>query len=430
MKPLVSFALFLSVATLCMAQQTTKKGYNIGFLPAVSYNTDDGFQYGVIANLFNYGKGENYPKYDQSYYLEFSKYTKGSTVLRFYLDSEHFIEGLRTFADLSYIAEDQLDFYGFNGTKSRFSTSEQDNNRAFYKMSQKQLRMLLDVKGSLGTDHLYWVGSYNLVNYKNSAVNYDKLNKNENFSDITPGFSVYEKYVSWGLIDPKEANGGLVSSVKGGIVYDSRPVLNNPDRGIYTEALLEWAPGFMNERPYTRYSILHEQFIGIVDNALNLAYRVGVQGKLGSNTVPFYRNPVLMSPFANRMSPTGLGGSTSIRGMLRNRVVGDAFAMGNFELRWKAIQFQFIHQNFYLGFNGFCDVGYILDPIDWDLTNISAQDQSTYFKLNESEKLHKTLGGGLKIAMNENFILSCEWGKALQKDDGDTGLYIDLNYLF
>jgi hypothetical protein len=46
------------------------------------------------------------------------------------------------------------------------------------------------------------------------------------------------------------------------------------------------------------------------------------------------------------------------------------------------------------------------------------------------ESLHLTLGGGFRIAMNENFIVAVDYGKPFDKRDGGGGLYIGLNYLF
>ena len=43
-------------------QQDTKKkeiktGWNMGALPAISFDSDLGFQYGAVVNFFNYGDG-------------------------------------------------------------------------------------------------------------------------------------------------------------------------------------------------------------------------------------------------------------------------------------------------------------------------------------------------------------------------------------
>jgi len=425
MKRNTILALIILTCTYIQAQDSTKKGLNLGVLPAVSYNTDEGFQYGAILNLFNYGDGTHYPKYDQSYYLELSKYTKGSTVMRFYFDSDQLLKGVRTFVDLSYITEDMLDFFGFNGYQSEYSTSLESNNRALYKMSQKQFRFLADFRGDLPIEHLFWEASYNFVNYKNASVDYNKL------TDLTLGNSLYENYVRWGILSAKEANGGIVSAFKAGILYDTRNALNNPDKGFSSEALIEVAPGFMNESPYARYSLMHKHYKSLIKDRLNLAVRLGVQGQIGKNEVPFYRRTVFMSPFANRTSPTALGGANSLRGIMRNRVVGDAFALGNFELRWKVLNFRFINQNFYLGMNGFFDTGYILDPIDWNLSNLTPIEKAVYFKLDTKDSFHSSLGGGIKVAMNQNFIISVEMGKPLNESDGSKmGTYINLNYLF
>src|SRR5665647_528952 len=102
--PLLTLLLFISFSFY--AEETIKKGYNLGVLPAVSYNTDEGLQYGAILNLFNYGDGSKYPAYDHSAYLEISRYTKGSSIYRFYYDSNKLLPGIRSFIDLSYISED------------------------------------------------------------------------------------------------------------------------------------------------------------------------------------------------------------------------------------------------------------------------------------------------------------------------------------
>jgi hypothetical protein len=110
----------------------TKTGWTFGALPAVSYNTDLGFQYGALVNLFYFGDGSTYPKYMHSVYGEVSRYTKGSGINRFFIDSEHLIPKIRTTVDVSYLTEKALDFYGFNGYESVFNSEWQTTDDPAY----------------------------------------------------------------------------------------------------------------------------------------------------------------------------------------------------------------------------------------------------------------------------------------------------------
>ena len=75
------------------------------------------------------------------------------------------------------------------------------------------------------------------------------------------------------------------------------------------------------------------------------------------------------------------------------------------------------------------DAGRILKPVKIDLTNISTGFTSECFR-EDDKSIHKTFGGGLKLAMNENFVLSAEFAKPFDPQDGISGLYLGLNYLF
>ena len=45
--------------------------------------------------------------------------------------------------------------------------------------------------------------------------------------------------------------------------------------------------------------------------------------------------PYIYSSYSLTTKPDGLGGSRTIRGIMRNRITGDGVAFGNVELRWK-----------------------------------------------------------------------------------------------
>jgi len=47
-----------------------------------------------------------------------------------------------------------------------------------------------------------------------------------------------------------------------------------------------------------------------------------------------------------------------------------------------------------------------------------------------AESMHFSYGAGLRIAMNQNFVIAVDYGFAADERDGDSGLYIGLNYLF
>jgi hypothetical protein len=44
--------------------------------------------------------------------------------------------------------------------------------------------------------------------------------------------------------------------------------------------------------------------------------------------------------------------------------------------------------------------------------------------------MHISYGAGLRVVMNQNFIIKCDYGRTIDERDGKSGIYIGLNYLF
>ena len=425
MKRLVLAIGFVMTVSAVFSQQKVKKGLGFGALPAISYDSDLGFQYGALVNLFDYGDGTNYPKYNHSLYLELSTYTKGTTIARVRYDSEHLIPKIRTTLDVAYVPDQMADFYGFNGYQSIYDENLNESYRNFYKNEKNTFRIKADFQGYFGESKFGWVAGYAFYNFKMDSVDIDKLELS-----AVPGGDLFQKYKSWGLISDAEADGGSINYLKAGFKYDSRDQLACPEKGIFTEAVIQSAPKFINEAfPHTKLAIIHRQYFSLAKD-LQFAYRLDYQTTIGSNKVPYFAQPELITSFLIAASNQGLGGKSSVRGILRNRVVGDAVGFGNFELRYKFLHFEWLKQNFYLGTNVFFDSGLVLQPIEMDLSAVSATDRATYFSNYESGKFHSAAGIGLKIGWNENFVISADYGKAFNKQDGNSGMYIGLNYLF
>ncbi len=419
-------ALSLCLLTLpALTQKKIKKGFGFGALPAISYDSDLGFQYGGLVNLYDYGNGKNFPNYNHSLYLELSTYTKGTTIARIRYDSEHLIPKVRTTVDVSYVTDLMSDFYGFNGYESRYNPAlVKSSNRIFYKNEKDMFQVKVDFQGYFGLSKLGWVAGYAFYNFAMDTVNNTKLGITKT------GPTLFEKYKSWGIISPAEASGGNIHYLKLGLKYDSRDELACPNKGIFTEAVIQSAPKFLNQQfPNTKLSIIHRQYFTLAKD-LNFAYRLDYQTTLGNQHVPYYAEPLLITSYLIAATNQGLGGKVTLRGILRNRVIGDAVGFGNFEFRYKFFHFEWLKQNFYLGTNVFFDSGIILKPVEMDLSQVSPAEKSQYFSNYQSGKFHSSAGIGLKIGWNENFVISADFGKAFNPQDGNSGFYVGLNYLF
>ena len=455
----IFIASFLLVcATAVMAQNTDtvankniRKGWTFGALPSVSYDADYGFQYGALTNIYYFGDGSTYPEYLHSLYLEASYTTKRYGVFRFFYDSKFLIPNHRLTVDMSYLPDALSDFYGFNGYQAVYNpdwTNDESDmyvSRAFYKMKRDLFRFATDIQGGLA-DNWYWNAGAGVLGYKIGNVDVDMLNKGKDAEDQLPDTAgLYEKYVLWDIIPHNEANGGWHPYLRGGITYDTRNQQQNPSRGIYTDAFLTYTAAFGDMKDYNnlKFNFNFRQYIPITEN-ISLAYRVGTQLTLAGKS-PFYLNTYMNTLFIQRVIYEGLGGGNSLRGIVRNRILSDGFAFANVELRLKLWNFKVGKENFYIGINPLFDAGMVLQPYDINKeqveNNIRENDPSfdmntlgNYFNFDESliYKPHLSAGIGLKVAMNENFIVSVDWATPLNKADNGkmSNLYIKIGYMF
>ncbi len=426
--------ILMLMLTVSAQEKKVKTGWKFGgALPAVTYDSDLGFQYGALFEFFNYGDGSTYPDYFDHTYTEVSHFTKGSGIFRFMYESNHLIPGVHMTSDLSYLPDKANHFYGFNGYESVFNKDWMDEEspdyvtRMFYRFERNQFRFKNDFQGKLSGDHIKWSAGFALQKFENKSVDFEKL-------EVPETDGLFEKYQNWGLISPNEADGGWVNTVKLGVAWDSRDNRPNPMKGLWTEVGVEAAPGFLgNDWGFSKLYITHRQYFTLVEDDLSLVYRLGYQATLTGNTPFFYQSQVITSMLTGATSE-GLGGSSTLRGILRNRVVGDAFFMGNVELRWKPLYFTFLKQECYLGLNLFYDFGRVTKdieiPADLEYYIVESTDTFTeYFKPGE-EKFHQSAGVSIMLAMNRNFVIAADIGKAFNEQDGNIGFSIGLNYLF
>ena len=431
---IVLLCLRLSVFAADTAKHV-KTGLTFGALPAVAFDTDIGLKYGVLTNFYLFGDGSTYPKYLHSFYFEWNRTTKGSGLLQFIYDSEYLIPNIRLTAEASQFTEQALDFYGFNGYRAWYNPNFEDVDhedyisRMFYRHDRKVLRLRTDFQGSIVGKKLRWLAGFEYNGFKVKTVDIDKLNKDKKDEDkLPPEDLLYDKFVQWGVINQDEKDGGNHTMFKLGLVYDTRDNEPNPMRGVWSEIILLTAPSFTgNEPSYTKLAMTHRQYFTLVDEVLNLAVRLSYQPKIGGK-IPFYALPYVYNTSVNILRD-GLGGAKSMRGILRNRVVGEDMFYGNVELRWKFFRKVVGKQHLYFALSPFVDFGQVTRDykFTYDTDNPEARE---WFSRGNNEHLHLSYGVGISGVLNHNFVAHVNYGRAVDRRDGKSGLYIGLNYLY
>lgn len=446
-KTITAIVLMLLLINLYGQEKQAKTGWKFGgALPAVTFDSDLGFQYGALVEFFNYGDGSRYPDYFDHTYTEVSHYTKGSGIYRFMFESNHLLPGVHMTSDLSYLPDQAYHFYGFNGYESVYNEDWMDDNlttppyrtRMFYRMERNQFRFKNDFQGRLSGEHIKWSAGFAFQNFSLSSVDINRLNKGKDVKlpSVLDEPGLFEVYQQLGIINQNEANGGWVNTLKAGVAWDSRDNRPNPMKGIWTEMGIEGAPKFMgNDWVFTKFYLTHRQYFTLIENDLAFVYRLGYQTTLAGHTPFFYQSQVITSMLTGATNE-GLGGASTLRGVLRNRVIGDGFFFGNVELRWKPIYFKFLKQDCYLGLDAFYDFGIVTKKIGLPdnlqstfATALPGQTYSDYFNPG-GEKLHQSAGISIMPVMNRNFAVAIDIGKSFNKQDGNIGFSIGLNYLF
>lgn len=395
-----------------------KRGWNFGPLPAVGYNSDLGFQFGALCDIFYYGNGDTFPEYLHKFNVEASWYTKGSGVFHLFYDSKHLIPGTRFTFAATYMPNKMMSFYGFNGYASPYSARTAAANASYYAIDRNLLRILADFQGRI-TDRIGWAAGVSFWDYRIGAVRLEKYEGRP---------SLYREYVDHGVIRQQEAKGGALAEFKLGIVYDTRNHEPAPDHGIWAELIAYGSPDIFNRtgNSYLKISASFRHYISLIRNRLVLAYRIAYQGTVAGRP-PFYVQQAITTLYLRQVNSEGLGSINTLRGLLYNRIVGDGYAWANVELRLRLFDFRLFGQEWYLGINPFFDAGCITQS--YRLAEMKASGSAAIYS-GEADGLHMSAGIGVKAVMNRNFIVSVEWGKPFDRRDGPCGMNIGLNYIF
>ena len=447
------------VAESAKPKEIIKTGLNYGPLPAVAFDADKGFQMGALLNIYNFGDGSTYPNPYSQWYFEASFFTKGSQLFVISYDNKTLIPGVRWSSNFTLTNDKAMDFYGFNGYRAYYDYAkvadgkDKTNTQDFiyspkYRMNRVAVLFKTDFTGNIWNNKLFWEAGYHLSyfkhGYKGKALNLDKINKGKEEYKQFPESeeTIFDLYRKWGIISDEEANGGLNSSLRLGVMYDTRDKEGAPSRGIWAEAHTTLAPKWLGTSiPYYRYSATFRHYLPIIDNdILTFAYRLNYEGTLGKDA-PYYVLPYI-TVMGQNYDRDGMGGYRTIRGLMRNRVQGLDVASYNMELRWRFVNFALFNQNIAFGLSAFSDGTMVTREFDMTFRG-KEEDRAKYDEYMaqglDSDRPHITVGAGLRFIMNQNFIVAFEYGlpiskfssnSAIRGQDGNGAFYINTGYLF
>ena len=461
-------------------KQMVKKGWNVAPSPSLGYNSDTGFQLGVMCDLFDYGDGSIYPGYRHKANVNISWSTRNQIKLHLFYDSKYLIPKVRFTTAATYILAQMYPFMGFNGAVSPYydhlaSGKKQQHRVAMYNIQRHMIRAMFDFQGNIYTNKFRWAAGISYWWYdirdislkKRGEYVYDSFSANSYLVETQrinyP--SLWRLYQKAGLIRSSEANGGHHIELKVGLVYDSREHEADPTRGIWAELYAYGSPDILNGRGKSGYHYLKlaahfRQYAPLLSDKIVFAYHLAYQGKLVGNA-PYYTLQNINAIYLTQMISDGLGSISTVRGVPYNSVIGDGYVWANIEMRFKIFSFRFIKQNFYFAINPFFDMGACVQPFRLDemkqirktRTSLDGSTQFSDAELNliytgKSHKLHMSAGIGFKIVMNRNFILSAEFALPLNTDvysnnmlnvpvdelkmrkSYSPGINIGLNYIF
>ena len=457
MKKILTFILLMGIALSAFAQEKEMKtGWSFGVLPTATFSVDNGFQAGAFGDVYYYGDGNTYPDPLHKISWEGSYFTH-SHRMRLYLayDSKYLIPNMRVNTSVTYMTDPLYSLWGFNGAAAtqnydvwgnrQMTVPGSGNNVNYYGMSRTMLRILANFQGRI-TDNLNWAAGVNFWKWKLGDMKDNGVDVDGSKKYYDTNATLYSFLDNAGILTDAEKNGGVSVELNAGLVYDTRDMEAAPNKGIWAEAYLN---GNFVGQPYLKACAYFRQYISIpisipAGNPV-FAYRLAWQHTIAGETPLFMvqNNPLLVQ---RNMISEGFGSNNTIRGLRENRILAEGMAWANTELRIKLVKFTLAKQYFYIAVNPFFDAGIITRPYKANaLAKIANSEGKIYdpvynllsgtmdpiYDASKVKKLVYSGGAGLKIAMNQNFIVSADFARCFT-EGMDAGLWIGIgiNYQF
>ena len=366
--------------------QTSRNGLEVGGVPAVNFDSDEGFGYGAIAELYQYGARDRAP------YLWTAQPTvfltdEGRRDVTLFFDAPHLLPGgWRVDAYLGVEKHVATPFYGFGNDTERSATAPD----LFYRFARTRNSALFNLQRDVGGSPLRMLFGAGIV-----RTTVDPFARDATDSRFAQDVTGSEEQF-W------------TNHVRGGVVWDTRDRQTAPTRGAWTEFLVQWIDESVGaDMDFIRWTLTDRRYVPLGER-LVFANRLLFQG-VGPDA-PAHELFVVQTSFKQQ---EGLGGAKTVRGLLKNRFTGRGTFLWNAELRWRAADFTLWGRSFHTVLSGFLDQGRV-----W----------AESVRFGEAlEDLHRGYGAGVRLGMGDNFTVAVDAGHS---SEAGAQIYIGLGYLY
>lgn len=391
-----------------------RTGFGFGGLPAVNFNSDEGFGFGVVGSLYRYD-GETGPyktafnlvlfattKAVQTHSLEIDWLQVKGAPVRITARGEFASTSTSNYCGTGPLvtcdpatAEAAADAEGLYEQASTSELGREDFVRHYYRTRFLNPNARIDVRYTIDPmPHRVEL----LFGWRANAMIPGDFKERTPF----PG-SLYAQ-------DFPGGESGLVSVLQTGVVFDNRDNEPSPIRGYWAEASVRSATFLWGSAyDYFGYNTILRGYLPIATDRLVLADRFMVDGIVGdAHTLE------LTTPGGTQRIPF-YGSLNAGRGIRQRRYVGKSKILEQLELRWTAWSPTIAGVDVDLGLLTFGDLGFVGE----ELTDLGRSLRTPLLGT----------GGGLRIAIDKNFIVRADVGVS-PIEDWSPSVYIDLRNLF
>ena len=383
--------LLASLSVSLGAQETSDQtGGQITGLPAINYDSDEGFGYGVLLEAYFYGEGGYSPyRFTIQPTLKFT--TKGRRELTVFFDAPHLLSnGWRVDGFLRSERLIASPYYGLGNNSIYDQTLEESEGQYYYRFGRSRTKVAMNLQRPLEGSPVRILFGGGVT-----RTSVEPLPENATRTLLSTEF-------------PENAPGGWSNYLRAGVVWDTRDRETGPHRGTWSEFLVQAVPTFLgSQSQYLRWTLADRRYFPL-GNRLTFANRFLLQNIEGS--APFYDLSIVQTSFKQE---EGLGGAKTLRGIPKNRYIGKGMFLWNAELRWRAHDFTMGGGAFHIVLSGFIDNGRVWKD-DLQIGELVSDLTTAY-------------GGGVRLGLGENFVVAVDVGHS---DEAAAPIYIGLGYLY